>query len=129
MAGREKTKRGRRPPVITRTVVDAVSTLAMDTDATDQAICDTGCLPFLVSLIGDPRCDASLCLAAVHAVMHMARDSRDAKRQLTEEGVVAKMRDIVEAYDPESADSESRGRACGLLPGESRGGHRVLGAG
>ena len=95
-------------PVITRTVVDAVSTLAMDTDATDQAICDTGCLPFLVSLIGDPRCDADLSLAAVHAVMHMARDSRDAKRQLTEEGAVAKMRDIVEAYDPESAVSESQ---------------------
>ena len=104
--GKDK-ERARVLPVITRTVVDAVSTLAMDTDLTDQAICDTGCLPFLVSLIGDPRCDASLSLAAVHAVMHMARDSRDAKRQLTEEGVVAKMRDIVEAYDPESADSES----------------------
>ena len=104
--GKDK-ERARVLPVITRTVVDAVSTLAMDTDLTDQAICDTGCLPFLVSLIGDPRCDASLSLAAVHAVMHMARDSRDAKRQLTEEGVVAKMRDIVEAYDPESAVSES----------------------
>ena len=104
--GKDKA-RARVLPAITRTVVDAVSTLAMDTDLTDQAICDTGCLPFLVSLIGDPRCDASLSLAAVHAVMHMARDSRDAKRQLTEEGVVAKMRDIVEAYDPESADSES----------------------
>ena len=106
-----KDKDARAPmvlPVITRTVVDAVSTLAMDTDATDQAICDTGCLPFLVSLIGDPRCDADLSLAAVHAVMHMARDSRDAKRQLTEEGAVAKMRDIVEAYDPESAVSESQ---------------------
>ena len=105
--GKDKDARARVLPVITRTVVDAVSTLAMDTDLTDQAICDTGCLPFLVSLIGDPRCDASLSLAAVHAVMHMARDSRDAKRQLTEEGVVAKMRDIVEAYDPESAVSES----------------------
>ena len=90
-------------PVITKTVVDAVSTLAMDTDATDQAICDTGVLPFLVQLIGDPRCDKDLSLAAVHAVMHMARDSRDAKRQLTEEGVVGKMRDIVEAYDKNSA--------------------------
>ena len=94
-------------PVITRTVVDAVSTLAMDTDATDQAICDTGVLPFLVSLVGDPRCDKDLSLAAVHAVMHMARDSRDAKRQLTEEGVVGKMRDIVEAYDANSASSEA----------------------
>ena len=93
-------------PVITKTVVDAVSTLAMDTDATDQAICDTGVLPFLVQLIGDPRCDSDLSLAAVHAVMHMARDSRDAKRQLTEEGVVGKMRDIVEAYDKNSAVSE-----------------------
>jgi len=93
-------------PVITKTVVDAVSTLAMDTDATDQAICDTGVLPFLVQLIGDPRCDKDLSLAAVHAVMHMARDSRDAKRQLTEEGVVGKMRDIVEAYDKNSAVSE-----------------------
>ena len=109
--GKGKDKKDARAlvlPVITRTVVDAVSTLAMDTDATDQAICDTGCLPFLVSLIGDPRCDADLSLAAVHAVMHMARDSRDAKRQLTEEGVVAKMRDIVEAHDPESAVSESQ---------------------
>ena len=99
--------RARVAPVITRTVVDAVSTLAMDTDATDQAICDTGVLPFLVSLVGDPRCDAGLSLAAVHAVMHMARDSRDAKRQLTEEGAVTKMRDIVEAYDPDSESSEA----------------------
>ena len=106
--GKDKDARARVLPVITRTVVDAVSTLAMDTDATDQAIYETGCLPFLVSLIGDPRCDAGLSLAAVRAVMHMARDSRDAKRQLTEEGVVAKMRDIVEAYDPESAVSESQ---------------------
>ena len=106
--GKDKDARARVLPVITRTVVDAVSTLAMDTDATDQAIYETGCLPFLVSLIGDPRCDADLSLAAVHAVMHMARDSRDAKRQLTEEGAVAKMRDIVEAYDPESAVSESQ---------------------
>ena len=99
--------RARVFPAITQTVVDAVSTLAMDTDATDQIICDTGVLPFLVSLVGDPRCDASLSLAAVHAVMHMARDSRDAKRQLTEEGVVTKMRDIVEAYDPTSSASEA----------------------
>ena len=39
--------------------------------------------------------------------MHMARDSRDAKRQLTEEGAVTKMRDIVEAYDPDSESSEA----------------------
>ena len=94
-------------------------------DLTDQAICDTGCLPFLVSLT--VTCAATPASPrAVHAVMHMARDSRDAKRQLTEEGVVAKMRDIVEAYDPESADSESL-VVLRLLPGESRGGHRVLG--
>ena len=99
--------RARVFPAITQTVVDAVSTLAMDTDATDQIICDTGVLPFLVSLVGDPRCDAGLSLAAVHAVMHMARDSRDAKRQLTEEGAVTKMRDIVEAYDPDSESSEA----------------------
>ena len=105
--GKDKDARARVLPVITRTVVDAVSTLAMDTDATDQAICDTGVLPFLVSLVGDPRCDAGLSLAAVHAVMHMARDSRDAKRQLTEEGAVTKMRDIVEAYDPDSESSEA----------------------
>ena len=34
--------------------------------------------------------------------MHMARDSRDAKRQLATAGVVPKMRDVVEIFEPNS---------------------------
>ena len=93
-------------PLITKTVVDAVSTLAMDNDLCDQVVCDTGVLPSLVSLVGDSRCDQDLNLSTIHAVMHMARDSRDAKRQLTEHGIVPKMRDIVDGYDPSVESSE-----------------------
>lgn len=93
-------------PVVTKTVVDAISTLAVDNDTCDQVIYETGVLPALVSLLVDPRCDVDLRFAAALAVMHMARDSRDAKRQLTDEGVVPKMRDIIESYEPASETSE-----------------------
>ena len=92
--------RGPKDP-LTEIVVHAVSTLAMDNDDCDQVIADTGVLPRLVDLVGNPECP-HLHLPAITAVMHMARDSRDAKRQLATAGVIPKMRDVVEIFEPNS---------------------------
>ena len=45
--------RGPKDP-LTEIVVHAVSTLAMDNDDCDQVIADTGVLPRLVDLVGNP---------------------------------------------------------------------------
>ena len=95
--------RGPKDP-LTEIVVHAVSTLAMDNDDCDQVIADTGVLPRLVDLVGNPECP-HLHLPAITAVMHMARDSRDAKRQLATAGVIPKMRDVVEIFEPDSPSS------------------------
>ena len=95
--------RGPKDP-LTEIVVHAVSTLAMDNDDCDQVIADTGVLPRLVDLVGNPECP-HLHLPAITAVMHMARDSRDAKRQLATAGVIPKMRDVVEIFETDSPAS------------------------
>jgi hypothetical protein len=92
---------------VTETVVCAVSTLAMDNDTCDQPIYETGVLPRLVALVGDPAAP-HLNLPAIVACMHMARDSRDAKRQLTAAGVIPKLKRVIDDFDPEAFEETAK---------------------
>ena len=72
----------------------------------------TGVLPRVVEMISNPE-NPKLTQAAVTAVMHMARDYKDAKRMLTTAGVIYKLKRIIdECAIEESPESVHLAQMC-----------------